>query len=232
MASSISGSATMSVTAKRPPGRSTRAASRKTWGLSAERLMTQFEMTTSTDSSGSGICSIVPFMNSTFSTPGRALVAAGQLEHLVGHVESVRLAGRADPAGRQQDVDPAAGAEIEDRLALVELGDGRRVSAAERGELRRVGERVALLAGVELGAEDVPSWSARAFVPQPHEDSAGRSSRRRPRSRPWPPRRSARAPPRGCPRSSGWDCSSILLVRGDDLGRKEHLREVLTRDDP
>ena len=69
VASSISGSATMSVTAKRPPGRSTRAASRKTCGLSAERLITQFEMTTSTDSSGSGIRSIVPFRNSTFSTP-------------------------------------------------------------------------------------------------------------------------------------------------------------------
>ena len=59
----------MSVTAKRPPGRSTRAASRKTAGLSAERLITQLEITTSTESSGSGTSSIVPFRNSTFSTP-------------------------------------------------------------------------------------------------------------------------------------------------------------------
>ena len=173
VASSISGSATMSVTAKRPPGRSTRAASRKTWGLSAERLMTQFEMTTSTDSSGSGIRSIVPFDELDVLHAGRALVAAGQLEHLVGHVEAVRLARRADPAGRQQDVDPAARAEIEDRFALVELGDGRRVSAAQRGELRRVGERVALLAGVELGAEDVPVPFRQGVRPAAARGSAG-----------------------------------------------------------
>ena len=37
--------------------------------MSAERLMTQLEMMTSTELSGSGIASISPFRNSTFSTP-------------------------------------------------------------------------------------------------------------------------------------------------------------------
>ena len=60
---------TTSETAKRPPGLSTRKASRSTRSLSAERLITQFEMMTSTDASGSGISSIVPFRNSTFVTP-------------------------------------------------------------------------------------------------------------------------------------------------------------------
>ena len=46
---------TTSDTAKRPPGLSTRKASLSTRSLSPERLMTQFEMMTSTDSSGSGI---------------------------------------------------------------------------------------------------------------------------------------------------------------------------------
>ncbi len=101
VSSSIPASATMSVTANRPPGRSTRAASRKTAGLSAERLITQLEMITSTESSGSGTASIVPFRNSTFSTPGLALVAPGELEHLVGHVEAVGLAGRARRARRR-----------------------------------------------------------------------------------------------------------------------------------
>jgi hypothetical protein len=41
----MSGSAITSDTAKRPPGRSTRAASASTLRLSADRLMTQFEMT-------------------------------------------------------------------------------------------------------------------------------------------------------------------------------------------
>src|SRR5438045_1613673 len=60
---------TTSETANRPPGLSTRNASRNTLSLSAERLITQLEMITSTDSSGSGMFSISPFRNSAFSTP-------------------------------------------------------------------------------------------------------------------------------------------------------------------
>ena len=48
---------------------------------------------------------------------GFALVLAGQRQHLVGHVEAVSLAGRADAARREQHVDAAARAEIEHRLA-------------------------------------------------------------------------------------------------------------------
>ena len=55
--SSMSGSAITSETANRPPGRSTRAASAMTLGLSPERLITQLEMTTSTLASGSGTSS-------------------------------------------------------------------------------------------------------------------------------------------------------------------------------
>src|SRR5437867_7473985 len=60
---------TTSDTANRPPGLRTRKASRNTWRLSAERLITQFEMITFTDASGRGMCSISPFRNSTFATP-------------------------------------------------------------------------------------------------------------------------------------------------------------------
>ena len=115
--------------------------------------MTQLEMITSTESSGSGMSSIVPLRNSTFSTPASRWLRAGQLEHLVGHVEAVGLAGRADPAGGEQDVDPAARAEVEHGLALVQLGDRGRVAAAEGGQLGRVGQRVAVLGVVEAGAE-------------------------------------------------------------------------------
>ena len=96
VASSMPSSAITSETAKRPPGRRTRAASRSTCGLSPDRLMTQFEMTTSTDSSGSGIASISPLRNSTFSAPALRAFARASAEHLVGHVESVGLAGRSD----------------------------------------------------------------------------------------------------------------------------------------
>ena len=58
VASSMSSSAITSETAKRPPGRRTRATSRSTLGLSPERLITQLEITTSTLASGSGISSM------------------------------------------------------------------------------------------------------------------------------------------------------------------------------
>src|SRR5216684_3155862 len=71
----ISPRVTTSETASRPPGFSTRNASRNTRSLSAERLITQFEMMTSTELSGSGICSISPFKNSTLSAPALRLLS-------------------------------------------------------------------------------------------------------------------------------------------------------------
>src|SRR6266540_3190134 len=60
---------TTSETAKRPPGRSTRKASFSTRSLSPDKLITQFEMMTSTELSGSGMCSISPFRNFTLVKP-------------------------------------------------------------------------------------------------------------------------------------------------------------------
>src|SRR5437016_4289770 len=71
--SSTSPRVTTSETASLPPGLSTRKASLNTWSLSAERLITQFEIITSTALSGSGICSISPRKNSTFSVPALRL---------------------------------------------------------------------------------------------------------------------------------------------------------------
>src|SRR5207248_10477463 len=64
---------TMSETASRPPGLSTRNASLSTAALSAARLMTQFEMTTSTVAGGRGIASMVPLRKVAFCTPALAL---------------------------------------------------------------------------------------------------------------------------------------------------------------
>ena len=137
----------------RPPGFRTRAISASTAALSVERLITQFEMTTSTDSAGSGTSSITPLRKIAFCTPASAAFRRRQREHLVGHVEPVRDAGRADAPRGQDHVDPAAGAEVEHRLALAELGDRGRVAAAEAGERCRLGELAPLLGGVERLAE-------------------------------------------------------------------------------
>jgi hypothetical protein len=53
----------------RPPGLSTRNISVITFGLSTDKLITQLLITTSTDSSGSGMSSMVPFRNSTLLAP-------------------------------------------------------------------------------------------------------------------------------------------------------------------
>ena len=61
---------------------------------------------------------MVPLWNSTLRRAGLGGVGAGQVEHLVGHVDAVREAGGADAAGRQQHVDATARAEVEHPLAL------------------------------------------------------------------------------------------------------------------
>jgi hypothetical protein len=60
--------------------------------------MTQFEMITSTESPGRGTSSIVPLDELDVLDPGLTLVCPRQVEHLVGHVEAVGLAGRPHPA--------------------------------------------------------------------------------------------------------------------------------------
>ena len=60
--------------------------------------MTQLEMTTSTLASGSGMCSISPLRNVTLWTP-RLAGCLGEREHLVGHIQAVREAGRANASG-------------------------------------------------------------------------------------------------------------------------------------
>jgi hypothetical protein len=83
---------------------------------------------------------------------GVGLVVAGEVEHLVGHVQPVGQPGGADPAGGEQDIDPAARAQVEHDLALVQLGDGDWIAAAERGEHRGVGQLVAVFLFVKRRA--------------------------------------------------------------------------------
>ena len=151
---------------------------RSTRSLSAERLITQLEMMTSTEPSGSGMASISPLRNSTLSTSGLALVLAREGQHLVGHVEAIGLAARPDPPGRQQHVDPAAGAEVEHRLAGAELGQRRGIAAAERGGDRRRRERRGLALRVQVRGDRVCRRIAIAA------GALGATARRTARSRP------------------------------------------------
>src|SRR5882672_2508823 len=63
---------------------------------------------------------------------GFYLVFAGEGEHFVGHVQTVGFAGGADAFCREDDVNAAAGAEIENDFAGLKLCEGCRITAAER----------------------------------------------------------------------------------------------------
>ena len=178
------------MTAKRPPGRSTRNASRRTAGLSADRLITQLRDHRRRPSRReAGSSSIVALEELDVLGARLALVLAREREHLVGHVEAVGLAARADAARREQHVDAAAGAEIEHGLALgssataVGLPQPSDASAASSGtaSLAVVVER----AEAQLRVQPRPAAAAASPPPPPSR-----------------PRRSARGPPRGSSSSS------------------------------
>ena len=156
-----SSSATTSLMPMRPPARRTRAISANTVGLSAERLITQFEMTTSTDACVEGDVLDVALAEFDVGRFGLRCVLPCEFEHLVGHVDAVDEAGWADSLGRQEHVDPCSGAEIEDRLALGEFGDGGGVPASKAGgrcsrrNVDQVGGRVEVAPEVPLVAAAV-----------------------------------------------------------------------------
>ena len=142
-------SARMSEMPRRPPGRSTRKLSAKTAGRSVDRLITQLEMITSTELSGSGIASIWPRRNSTFSAPAARALARARSSISSVMSRPYALPGRADPAGRQQHVDAAARAQVQHRLTRPQVRHRDRVAAAQAGPHRRLGQA----AGVRVPGE-------------------------------------------------------------------------------
>ena len=97
---------------------------------------------------------------------GLALVLVGQRQHFVGHVETVGFAGGPDAARRKQNVDAAAGAEIEDDLAGIQLRQRRRIAAAERGQQSFLGDLAGLGGVVEVGGDGIAAAPSPAVAPQ------------------------------------------------------------------
>ena len=85
---------TTSDTAKRPPGLRTRKASRRTRDLSAERLMTQLEMTTSTDSFWQRNVLYLTLKKLNIVSPCLSLIFSCEGEHVIRHVETIGLTSR------------------------------------------------------------------------------------------------------------------------------------------
>ena len=82
----------------------------------------------------------VAFEKFDVNRPRPASVIPGQAEHPIGHIQAIGPTGRADPASRQQHIDTAAGTQVEHRLAGLEAGDGDRITAAQAGRYRVLGD--------------------------------------------------------------------------------------------
>ena len=98
-----------------------------------------------------------PCRNSTLAMPASAALARARSSISRCHVESVREAARSDASSRQQDVDPASGAEIEHDVTGVEVGDGDRVAAPEARQRGRLGQAAELVVVGEAPVRRVAS---------------------------------------------------------------------------
>ena len=86
----------------------------------------------------------------------RSQMAEAILRHLTnGRVDAVGLSGRTYAFRREQHVDAAAGSEIEDRLAGLELQQRSGIAAAERRRDGGVGKRALLGVRVQVRRDRV-----------------------------------------------------------------------------
>jgi hypothetical protein len=110
---------------------------------------------------GEGDVFDVPLQELDVRHAGLLAVPDREGEHLLGHVESVDLPGGPDALRGEQDVDPAAGPQVQHRFPLVELGDGGRVATAEAREHGSLREVLRVQRLVQIRAEPVPLLRAR-----------------------------------------------------------------------
>ena len=97
----------------------------------------------------------LPFQKFDVVGSGLALVLVREGEHFIRHIQAVRLARRPNALGGKQDVDPAAGAQIEHNLSRIYFGQGRRISATERSFERFSGNLLHLRGVVKIGSDRI-----------------------------------------------------------------------------
>ena len=125
MCSGTSPRVTMSETAKRPPGFSTRNASFSTRSLSRGQVDDAVRDDDIDGVVGERDGLDLAFQKLDVLDARLLLVFAGERQHLVRHVEAVSFARGADAARGKQHVDAAARAQVEDGLARPATGRAR-----------------------------------------------------------------------------------------------------------
>ena len=177
-------SATTSLMPIRPPGLSTREISASTGALSVDRLTTQFEITTSTVSAGQRDVLDLALEELDFVAPASAALVR-EREHLLGHVEPVGLARRADPAWRT----------AARRCRRPSRGRARsrpRAARRPRSGCRSPGSPWRLRRGARPAARrrTAPRRTSSRPLPEWRNTSRSRTRQSRPSRRRVPPRRS------------------------------------------
>ena len=122
--------------------------------------MTQFEMMTSTELSGSGMFSISPFRNSTLVTPRLLLVFARQCQHVVCHVQAIGFTCWPYAFRREQHIDAATGAKIENGFSGAKIDQGSRIAASQRSLDRFLGNSPVSRATVEICRDRIAATKA------------------------------------------------------------------------
>ena len=151
-------------------------------------------MTTSTESAGSGICSITPLRKCAFVTPASRGVPPREREHLVGHVEPVgdaRSGRRASPRGSRRSRRRSRGRAPSRPRAARRPRSGCRSRAtraprprgARRAARRRRAPRRTSLASLGVGAARAARRSTRSSPSSVDRRARPRRSARRTSSR-------------------------------------------------
>ena len=92
---------------------------------------------------------------------GLRLVALREVEHLVGHVDAERVTAGRHASRREKDVDARARTEVEHGLAGMQVGEERRVPAAEaRGRVEPDARELVRGVSVAAGGRLVAAWVA------------------------------------------------------------------------
>ncbi len=134
-----------------PPARlrSTRAISVSTFALSTERLITQFEITTSIESAGKR--NLLDYAPEQMHIRGAGLdkVAPGEREHLIDHVQAIDHPIDADPLRGKDQIDPATRPQIEHGLTLTQFRHRRRIATTKRRKHRSFRQPTRLLSLIQ-----------------------------------------------------------------------------------
>ena len=122
--------------------------------------MTQFEMITSTESSGRGIFSISPFKELNVHHAAQLLVFARKRQHVIRRVQPICLATWTHALRREQYIDAPTRAEIKNDFSGAKIGQCSRIPTPKRSLGGLLGNRSGLICTIEICGDRIAASEA------------------------------------------------------------------------